>query len=81
MPTNALNIAIVGCGNIAGPYAHTLKPYSHIHLLGATDVDPQRAEASVYREDGSLTIVGPDEMLVGEAVLPGFSCPLSEVLR
>jgi len=44
-------------------------------------IDPQRAQARVYREDGSLTIVGHDALLDGEAVLPGFSCPLIEVLR
>jgi Uma2 family endonuclease len=44
-------------------------------------IDPQRAEAQVYRRDGSLTIVGQDELLDGEDVLAGFSCPLGEVLR
>lgn len=44
-------------------------------------IDPQRAEARVYRADGSLTIFGQGALLDGEAVLPGFSCPLSEVLR
>ena len=44
-------------------------------------IDPQRAEARVHRADGSLTIVAQDALLDGEAVLPGFSCRLSEVLR
>jgi Uma2 family endonuclease len=44
-------------------------------------IDPQRAEAHVHRADGSLTIVGADGMLDGEAALPGFSCPLADVLR
>ena len=44
-------------------------------------IDPQRAEARVYRADGSLTIIRQDALLDGEAVLPGFSCPLVEVLR
>lgn len=44
-------------------------------------IDPQRAEAGVYRADGSLTIIRQDALLDGEAVLPGFSCPLGEVLR
>jgi hypothetical protein len=35
----------------------------------------------VHRADGSLTIVGEDGVLDGEAVLPGFSCPLVEVLQ
>lgn len=67
MPTKDLNIAIVGCGNIAGPYAHTLKPYSHIHLLGATDVDPQRAEALVAQHGGTAypTL---DDLLADERV-------------
>ena len=43
-------------------------------------IDPQRAEAHVHRADGSLTIVGGDGMLDGEAVLPGFSCALVDVL-
>lgn len=44
-------------------------------------IDPQRAEARVYRADGSLTVVTQDALLRGEAVLPGFSCPLADVLR
>jgi Uma2 family endonuclease len=44
-------------------------------------IDPQRAEAHVHRSDGSLTIIGADGELAGEGVLPGFSCPLAEILR
>jgi predicted dehydrogenase len=52
MQKKPLNIAIVGCGNIAGAYAKTLQPYTHIHLLGATDVDLSRAEAYVAQYGG-----------------------------
>ena len=48
-----LNVAIVGCGNIAGPYADTLRPYDHITLLGAADVDPARAAAFVAKYGGA----------------------------
>ena len=44
-------------------------------------IDSQRAEAHIHRADGSLTIVRGDEALDGEAVLPGFSCPLVDILR
>ena len=44
-------------------------------------IDPQRAQALVCREDGSLTIIGSDGRLDGEAVLPGFSCALADVLE
>ncbi|GER86636.1 hypothetical protein KDW_07980 [Dictyobacter vulcani] len=45
MDLTSLNVAIVGCGNIAGAYAKTLQPYPQIKLLGATDIDLARAEA------------------------------------
>jgi predicted dehydrogenase len=37
-------VAIVGCGNIAGGYASTMKPYEHIQLVGASDIDPQKVK-------------------------------------
>ena len=43
MTNDKLRIGVVGCGNIAGPYAKTLQPYEEIELVGASDVDPQRA--------------------------------------
>lgn len=43
-------------------------------------VDPERRVARVYREDGSETVITERETLEGEAVLPGFSCALAEVL-
>lgn len=54
MDKKSLNIAIIGCGNIAGAYARTLKPYSHITLLGATDIDLPRAEAYVQEFGGQV---------------------------
>jgi Uma2 family endonuclease len=42
-------------------------------------IDPERAAASVYRADGSVTTVASDANLDGETVLPGFSCALSEL--
>lgn len=43
-------------------------------------VDPERQEARVYRQDGSLTVLRSDDSLDGEDVLPGFTCPLAAVL-
>lgn len=43
-------------------------------------VDPERRLARVYRHDGSETLVSTDGALDGEAVLPGFSCPLVSIL-
>ncbi len=52
MEKKSLNVAIIGCGNIAGAYGKTLQPYAHIKLLGATDIDFKRAEAYVATYGG-----------------------------
>ncbi len=41
----SVKTAIVGCGNIAGPYAKTLMSYPELELLGVADVDKAKAEA------------------------------------
>src|SRR6266516_2448340 len=42
-------------------------------------VDPERSEVRVYRYDGSLSVLREHDSLDGEDVLPGFTCPLSDV--
>jgi Uma2 family endonuclease len=43
-------------------------------------VDTERRTARVYRGDGTETLLGEDGILGGEDVLPGFVCPLRELL-
>ena len=43
-------------------------------------VDPRRATTHVYRADGTEEFVGPDGTLDGEEVLPGFTCPLKNIM-
>jgi len=43
-------------------------------------IDPERRVTRVHRADGPVTIVAAGEALDGEDVLPGFSCPLAQVL-
>lgn len=42
-------------------------------------VDPARRIARVYRADGSESLLTDRDALDGEDLLPGFSCPLTEV--
>ncbi|MGQ0642078.1 MAG: Uma2 family endonuclease [Gemmatimonadaceae bacterium] len=44
-------------------------------------VDPDREEVRVYRPDGSVRIVGSNDSIDGENVLPGFTCSVREILR
>jgi|SRR5690242_363578 len=43
-------------------------------------LDPVRQLTRVYRADGTVSIVERDAYLDGEDVLPGFRCPLTEIL-
>ena len=43
-------------------------------------VDPERRLARVYREDGTQDMLDETDQLLGEDVLPGFSCMLASIL-
>ena len=43
-------------------------------------VDPERRVARVYRQDGTEDVISNDGALMGEDVLPGFSCTLEAIL-
>ena len=44
-------------------------------------IDPLRAHAVVYRENGDVTLVGADGALDGDPVLPGLALTLADVFR
>ena len=43
-------------------------------------IDPERRMARVYRHDGTDQALTQDQSLGGEDVIPGFSCPLADIL-
>jgi predicted dehydrogenase len=49
-----LNVAVVGCGNIADSYGNTLRPYPQLRLLGATSRTLDRAEDFVAKFGGKV---------------------------
>jgi predicted dehydrogenase/sugar phosphate isomerase/epimerase len=47
-----LRVAVVGCGNIAGPYGEGMRTHREIRILGASDIDPSRARAWTEKNGG-----------------------------
>lgn len=43
-------------------------------------IDPDKRRAAIYRSLTDVHEVGPDEFLQAEDLLPGFRCPLSDLL-
>ncbi|HEY5872569.1 MAG TPA: Gfo/Idh/MocA family oxidoreductase, partial [Gaiellaceae bacterium] len=52
MRNGALRVAVVGCGNISGPYGETIGAYPAIEIAGATDVDRALSAEFVQRFGG-----------------------------
>jgi predicted dehydrogenase len=44
-----LRFAIVGCGNISGPYGETAQAYPRVEIVGATDIDRELSAAFAER--------------------------------
>jgi predicted dehydrogenase len=66
-PTRPLGVGIVGCGNIAGPYARSLADQAEVHLEAATDVDASRAEAFAL-EHGCRALGSLEALLADPAI-------------
>jgi Uma2 family endonuclease len=43
-------------------------------------IDPEKRTAAVYRSHMDVRVINESGSLEGEDVIPGFSCPLSEIL-
>jgi predicted dehydrogenase len=78
-----VNVAVVGCGNIAGRYAERIVASPALELVGATDVLPGRADAFVA-EFGGRAYPTLDELLADERVelvvnltAPEFHAPVT----
>jgi predicted dehydrogenase len=69
-PRLPLRVGIVGCGNIAGPYARSLADHDEVELVAVTDVDAARATTFAAehgcRAHGSLDalLADPEVQLV-----------------
>ncbi len=62
--------------------AYTLEKIAQWLRAGVRPVwvfDCECRVARVYRANGTETLLGPDGVLEGEDVLPGFRCSLSEI--
>jgi Uma2 family endonuclease len=63
-------------GEVLGKVADWLRAGSKLVWV----IDPERRSARVYREDGRESLLNESDSLDGESVLPGFTCPLAEIL-
>jgi len=63
----AVRVALVGCGNIARPYASTVAAIERLELAGATDIAPERA-AALVDEFGGRSYETLDALLADKTI-------------
>lgn len=62
-----IGVAIIGCGNIAGPYAEDFAQYPELDFRGVADLDQSRADA-LAEKAGVTAYAGIDGLLADPAV-------------
>lgn len=74
-------VEIVSPGDRPGEVLEKVAQWLGAGTLIVWVIDPDRRVAHVHRSDGTIAIVRHDSALDGEDVLPGFSCPIREILE
>jgi predicted dehydrogenase len=67
MSNRRLGVAIIGCGNIAEPYARDIASYPQVKLVGASDLEFQRAQ-DLATKYGCRAYASNEELLADDAV-------------
>ena len=75
-----LAVEVLSPDDRAGDVAHKVGEYFAVGVRLLWVIDPERRSAVVYRPGMPPRSVRADDTLEGEDVLPGFSCPLRDIL-
>jgi predicted dehydrogenase len=67
MADKRLGVAIIGCGNIAEPYARDIASYPQTRLVGVSDLEFARAQELATKYD-CIAYASNEELLADEAV-------------
>ena len=75
-----LAVEVLSPSDRAGEVQSTVSDWLNAGSRLVWVLDPGRRRGIIYRADGSVDLLGEHDALSGEDVLPGFSCPLADVL-
>ena len=74
-----LAVEVRSPGDRAGAVIAKVSEWLAAGTLLVWSVDPEREQVVVYRADGSVSVLGMHDTLLGETVLPGFAMALAEL--
>lgn len=75
-----LAVEVVSPNDLAGELEGKLDDYRKAGVPLVWVIYPEQRKARVFRLDGPGVEIGEDGVLSGEDVVPGFRCPLREIL-
>ncbi|WP_165227244.1 Uma2 family endonuclease [Aquisphaera insulae] len=75
-----LVVEVVSPNDSAEELEGKLEDYAKAGVPLVWVIYPERRRARVFGGDGSTVVVDEDDDLTGDVVLPGFRCPLREIL-
>jgi Uma2 family endonuclease len=75
-----LAVEVISPGDTAEDLEEKLEDYRKAGVPLVWVIYPRARKAHVFRPDGPPSVLGEDDDLSGEDVLPGFRCPLLEIL-
>jgi Uma2 family endonuclease len=75
-----LVVEVVSPGDSPGPLQHKVGQYLDAGAELVWLAYPARRTVVAYGKDGSVEILGPEQELTAEAVLPGFCCRVGDLM-
>lgn len=75
-----LAIEVLSPGDRPGDVLEKVGEYLDVGTRLVWVIDPEKRSAVVYRSLTDVRVIGESDSLDGEDVVPGFSCPLKDVL-
>jgi Uma2 family endonuclease len=75
-----LAVEVVSPGDSAEELEEKLEDYQRVDVPLVWVIYPRRRKARVFRLDGPPVVLGEDDELSGEDIIPGFRCPLRKIL-
>jgi len=75
-----LAVEVVSPNDSAEDLEEKLEDYHKARVPLVWVIYPKARKARVFRLDGPPAVLGEDDVLSGEEIIPGFRCPLREIL-
>ncbi len=75
-----LAVEVVSPNDSVEELEEKLEDYQKVYVPLVWVIYPERRKARVFRLDGPPIVLAEDDELSGEDIIPGFRCPLREIL-